>query len=91
MPELPEVEVIAQSLKPTLENKTISNLWTSSKRLRSQLSKKDCQALEKKRVLKVFRRAKYLVLEVENSWVLIHFGMTGKIVVRSSRHPGLYS
>ena len=81
MPELPEVEVIAQSLKPTLENKTISNLWTSSKRLRSQLSKKDCQALEKKRILKVFRRAKYLVLEVENSWLLIHFGMTGKIVV----------
>ena len=81
MPELPEVEVIAKSLKPTLENKILTNLWTSSMRLRSQLSTKDCRALEKKRVLKVFRRAKYLVLDMENSWLLIHFGMTGKIVV----------
>ena len=85
MPELPEVEVIANSLKSTLENKAITNVWTSNKRLRSQLSKKDCQALEKKRVLKVFRRAKYLVLDLENSWLLIHFGMTGRIIVSNQK------
>ncbi len=85
MPELPEVEVIAESLRPILENKIISNLWTSNKRLRSQLSKKDCLVLEKKRILRVFRRAKYLVLDIENSWLLIHFGMTGKIVVSNEK------
>lgn len=81
MPELPEVEVIAKSLQPVLEKKILTDFWTSNKPLRSQLSKKDCQALKNKRVLKVFRRAKYLVLDLKNSWLLIHFGMTGKIIV----------
>lgn len=81
MPELPEVEVITNSLKPFLENQKLSNFWTSSKRLRSQLSKQDCQALTERRVVRVFRRAKFVVVELENAWMLIHFGMTGKIFV----------
>ena len=85
MPELPEVEVIAISINSYLINNKLTELWTSNKRLRSQLSKNECQILTNQRVTKVFRRAKFLVIELENSWLLFHFGMTGRMFVSKNK------
>ena len=85
MPELPEVEVITEGLKPILENQFLSDFWTSDKPLRSQITKKQCQALTNKRVIKVFRRAKFLVIELKEAWLIVHFGMTGKIFVSTEK------
>ena len=80
MPELPEVEAIKQELAPLLINKEVKSTWTSNKSLRSQLTDKERSLLLYKRIKRVFRRAKFLVIEFESHYLLIHFGMTGRLI-----------
>lgn len=80
MPELPEVEAITKGLSPLLVDKVIRSTWTSNKSLRSQLTDKERTLLLDKKIKRVFRRAKFLVVEFESHYLLVHFGMTGKII-----------
>ena len=48
MPELPEVETIANNLAPLIQAKIITNVWTSDLKMRSQLSEIDKQFLPEK-------------------------------------------
>ena len=81
MPELPEVETIANNLAPLIQAKIITNVWTSDLKMRSQLSENDKQFLSGKRVYNVTRVGKYLVIELLDEYLLIHFGMSGKLIV----------
>ncbi len=81
MPELPEVETIANNLAPLIQAKIITNVWTSDLKMRSQLSEIDKQFLTGKRVHNVFRVGKYLVIELLEKYLLIHFGMSGRLIV----------
>ena len=81
MPELPEVETIACNLAPLIQAKIITNVWTSDLKMRSQLSEIDKQSLTGKRVHNVTRVGKYLVIELLDEYLLIHFGMSGRLIV----------
>ena len=81
MPELPEVETIANNLAPLIQAKIITNVWTSDLKMRSQLSEIDKQSLPGKRVHNVTRVGKYLVIELLDEYLLIHFGMSGRLIV----------
>ena len=81
MPELPEVETIANNLAPLVQAKIITNVWTSDLKMRSQLSEIDKQSLPGKRVHNVTRVGKYLVIELLDEYLLIHFGMSGRLIV----------
>ena len=81
MPELPEVETIANSLAPLVQEKIITNVWTSDLKMRSQLSEIDKQSLPGKSVHNVTRVGKYLVIELLDEYLLIHFGMSGRLIV----------
>ena len=81
MPELPEVETIANNLAPLIQAKIITNVWTSDLKMRSQLSEIDKQSLPGKRVHNVTRVGKYLVIELLDKYLLIHFGMSGRLIV----------
>ena len=81
MPELPEVETIANNLAPLIQAKIITNVWTSDLKMRSQLSEIDKQFLPGKRVHNVTRVGKYLVIELLEKYLLIHFGMSGRLIV----------
>ena len=81
MPELPEVETIANKLAPLIQSKIITNVWTSDLKMRSQLSEIDKQSLPGKKVHNVTRVGKYLVIELLDEYLLIHFGMSGKLIV----------
>ena len=83
MPELPEVEVIKKSIVKTVTNQTVTGVWTSKFKMRSQVRLYELKKLVGKRVLKVFRRAKFLVLEFDNFWLLTHFGMSGRLIEAS--------
>ena len=48
MPELPEVETIANNLAPLVQAKIITNVWTSDLKMRSQLSEIDKQSFREK-------------------------------------------
>ena len=81
MPELPEVETIANNLAPLIQAKIITNVWTSDLKMRSQLSENDKQSLLGKRVHNVTRVGKFLVVELSDEYLLIHFGMSGRLIV----------
>ena len=79
MPELPEVETTVRALKPKLEKSRIKTFELRNKNLRwpvpSNLSKK----LISKSVSSLSRRAKYLIVDLESEYLLIHLGMSGSL------------
>lgn len=81
MPELPEVEVICQGLRPHLLGRTILEVQCSGKRLRAPIP---CTAMKDELcttiITEVRRRAKYLILTMDGGASLtIHLGMTGNM------------
>ncbi len=81
MPELPEVEVICQGLSPHLAGRTIHDIRCSGKPLRAPVACDEMRAeLCGHRIGSVKRRAKHLILHMENGAALIiHLGMTGNM------------
>jgi len=88
MPELPEVETIVRGISPEILGKTIVAAKVREHRLRWPVppSLESCVAGQK--VKSVKRRAKYILIAVENGHVLIHLGMSGTLqLVKSNRPP----
>ena len=80
MPELPEVEIVKQSLKKTIETKRILRTIISNRNLRYRVEKKFEENIKNKKIIKVTRRAKYLIIEIERkNFILIHLGMSGTL------------
>jgi formamidopyrimidine-DNA glycosylase len=81
MPELPEVEVICQGLRPHLTGRVITAIQCSGKDLRHPVPHNLMnEMLYGQRIRAVRRRAKYLLIETEDQTLLIiHLGMTGNL------------
>lgn len=93
MPELPEVETVVRTLGPLLLNRRIEGVWTSGLPLHMQ---KTVDVASLKRVMDgnvtvVRRRGKYILMHVLrgkiSSVVLIHLGMSGKLMVAPVAQP----
>ena len=85
MPELPEVEVVKKSLKRTICNLTIKNIDIPNKFLRYKIDEKFMKKMVKSKVLSVLRRSKYILINLNNNYtIMIHLGMTGKIIITST-------
>lgn len=76
MPELPEVETSRRGIEPHLVGATILHAVVRNGRLRWPVSD-EIHALSDKPVLSVRRRAKYLLLELPDGWIIIHPGCPG--------------
>lgn len=81
MPELPEVETIANDLDTVLRGEVISkiDLIDKSKILHTPYQQFKKQ-LVSARVKKVFRRAKMLVIETNLGLIVFHLKMTGQLI-----------
>ncbi|MDH5187485.1 MAG: bifunctional DNA-formamidopyrimidine glycosylase/DNA-(apurinic or apyrimidinic site) lyase [Rhodospirillaceae bacterium] len=80
MPELPEVETIRRGLEPVMTGATVACLTLRRKNLRKPFPKDMKKRLEGLKILAVDRRAKYLLVSLENETVLIwHLGMSGQV------------
>lgn len=81
MPELPEVEVIRQGLMPHLNGRTICEIRCSGKPLRSPVPCSEMRVELCGHIIStVHRRAKYLIVRMDNGAALIiHLGMTGNM------------
>ena len=79
MPELPEVEVTAQALRPTLVGGQVVAWTCSGKRLRHPLPRRALADLVGQRLLAVGRRAKYVLLDFPQGWLAVHLGMSGSL------------
>lgn len=86
MPELPEVETIARAIEPDVTGKTIvaANIrWARTIALPS--AKKFAAQVQDQRIIGVSRRAKYLILRLEDYNLLIHLRMSGDLMVRMGK------
>lgn len=91
MPELPEVETVRRGLAAVLEGRRLARVQAFRPDLRLPLPEDFAQALTGKRVRAVGRRAKYLVIEMEDAPVLLgHLGMSGRMMIASAHEapPG---
>ena len=82
MPELPEVETVRRGLAPVLENAILTGVTVRVPKLRWPVPSDLAGRLTGNRVLSLARRAKYLLIRMEDSQVvLIHLGMSGHMTV----------
>lgn len=78
MPELPEVETVRRGLEPLIAGAVIERLTLNRPDLRFPFPVDFAARLAGQRVLRVQRRAKYLLLELGSGDTLLsHLGMTG--------------
>ena len=80
MPELPEVEIVKQSLAKKIQQKKIKKVIIKNRNLRFKIPLKFEELLQNKIIKKVTRFSKYLILNFsDGSFCLIHLGMSGTI------------
>lgn len=91
MPELPEVEVILRGLAPRLQNRRILAVAVGEKRLRQESAPGDfTRWLPGRNILDLERRGKYLLFHLEGGvTLLLHLGMTGRLLLRPAPSPAL--
>lgn len=86
MPELPEVETVMRGLKPVLEGRRIAGVNLRRAGLRFPFPDRFADRLTGSRVAGLWRRAKYILAELDTGDVLlIHLGMTGRFTVFSAQ------
>ena len=80
MPELPEVEVVKQSLDKKIREKKVKKVLVRNRNLRKKVPFKFEKFFLNQKILKVGRFSKYLILHFYNrKKCLIHLGMSGTI------------
>ena len=80
MPELPEVEIVKQSLKKSIKYKKIKDVIVKNRNLRFKISKKFEKILKNKFVKNVSRISKYIIIHLDSEiYCIIHLGMSGTI------------
>lgn len=82
MPELPEVETVRRGLEPVLEGARLTRVRQNRPDLRFAFPERFVERLEGATVLRLDRRAKYLLfpLSTGETWVS-HLGMTGRFTL----------
>ena len=80
MPELPEVEVVRQSLNKKIKQKKVKKVIIRNRNLRVKIPSNFERLLKNQKIIKVDRFSKYLILCLSNnSFCLLHLGMSGTI------------
>ena len=90
MPELPEVEIVRQSLSKNIKGKKINKVLIRNRNLRFKLQSSFENKLKSKFIIKISRFSKYLIIEFENkSYCIIHLGMSGTIHITKNQKNSL--
>ena len=88
MPELPEVEIVRQSLHKKIKKKSIKKVIIRNRNLRFKIPFDFESYLKDKKIIKVSRISKYLIVYFQNEdCCLIHLGMSGTIHILDKKKP----
>jgi len=92
VPELPEVETVRRGLMPRLVGRRLVRVLQRRRDLRVPLPSRFAQRLEGREVLGIDRRAKYLLIRLDDRQTLIaHLGMSGRMTLHdaasAAQHP----
>lgn len=85
MPELPEVETVRRGLAPHMEGRRVRTLTLNRADLRFPLPQQFRVRVEGHRIVQLSRRAKYLVMMLDNELSIIaHLGMSGSFRIEDA-------
>jgi formamidopyrimidine-DNA glycosylase len=81
MPELPEVQTVCDGIKDFVIGARVSQAKIINKKLRIEIPK-NIEKLTGAKIQQVRRKAKYIILELDNKKLLIiHLGMSGRLTI----------
>lgn len=90
MPELPEVETVRRGLIPVMEGKQIIRADVNRPDLRWPFPENMAVRLTGKVVERLRRRSKYILADLDSGeTLLIHLGMSGRMLISTGRHPDI--
>ena len=84
MPELPEVETSVQAIQE-FTNEILESIQIYNPNLRWKVDTAAFKKLNGSKVNKIDRRAKYILLHLEQSQIIIHLGMTGTLRIADKK------
>tara|TARA_Y100001970_G_C14256653_1_gene875979 strand:+ start:30 stop:854 length:825 start_codon:yes stop_codon:yes gene_type:complete len=96
MPELPEVETVAQSIKKHLIGIKFDSLTLNWKKTLHNFTPADFKnKLQGKSISNIYRRGKYIIIDLDGQLLAVHLRMTGKLYVAKKdeykrKHVSLY-
>ena len=79
MPELPEVETTRRGIAPYVQGRIVKQLVVRQPKLRWLIPPQLSSLIKNRKILSVERRAKYLLLRLDNGSIIIHLGMSGNL------------
>ena len=83
MPELPEVETTLRAIKK-FQGQNLINIKVHNRNLRWTVSKDPEINSKNQKLIDLHRRAKYIIFELENTYLLLHLGMSGSLRILKS-------
>ncbi|MGF1724506.1 bifunctional DNA-formamidopyrimidine glycosylase/DNA-(apurinic or apyrimidinic site) lyase [Photobacterium nomapromontoriensis] len=86
MPELPEVEVSRMGISPHVIGQRVTQIVVRNAKLRWPIPDEITQ-IEGQVIRRVTRRAKYLMLETDIGYAIIHLGMSGNLRILPAEIP----
>ena len=90
MPELPEVEIVRQSLDKRTRQKKVKKVLVRNRNLRFKIPQNFAKHIEGKKIIKVKRFSKYLIICLsDNSYCLLHLGMSGTVHLLNKKKKNL--
>ena len=89
MPELPEVETIKKSLKKKLLAQKVTSTEVRTSKLRWLLQENLASKINNQIILDVIRKGKVLCIKLSDGFLLVHLGMTGKVLIKSHNYTPL--
>ena len=84
MPELPEVETVVRYIRPNIVGNIIKEVAPQNdyaKVLATHLPQLFNKLTARKRIITVERRGKYIILNLDQGYLLIHLRMTGRLLL----------
>jgi formamidopyrimidine-DNA glycosylase len=88
MPELPEVETIARTLRPELTGRVVISaqvLWPRA--IETPTAAEFAQKIAGQEITEVSRRAKYLHIHLSTGHLFIHLRMSGDLLIKDGAAP----
>ncbi len=88
MPELPEVQTVVNHLRDDLIGEKILSITPIWPKVLHNFSPKDINTEnDNTRILDVFRRAKFIIIQLEEKILAVHLRMTGKLYLSKKKFP----
>jgi formamidopyrimidine-DNA glycosylase len=85
LPELPEVETVVRTLRPAIVGRRIINAEFGQLRVLRGLPTDIVQALAGQRIEAIERYGKFIAIRLERGYLVVHLGMTGKLLLHAER------